>query len=85
MKPHGVRPENRPKGPTPCRATLHKPQHLRHGSTLCHKGQTNKVNQIEKVMNQCHVRDELPDKEQGDDKDINLEQYFIYADLHLVH
>ena len=29
-------------------------------------------------MNQCHARDELPDKEQGDDKDINLEQYFIY-------
>ena len=44
-----------------------------------------RFNRIEKVMNQCHARDELPDKEQGDDKDINLEQYFIYADLHLVH
>lgn len=43
-----------------------------------------RFNRIE-VMNQCHARGELPDKEQGDDKDINLEQYFIYADLHLVH
>ena len=75
-------PGNRPKGPTPCRATL---QNLSTYDMVRRYATTNKVNQIEKVMNQCHVRDELPDKEQGDDKDINLEQYFIYADLHLVH